>query len=103
MEKTSVKTLEIFVKERNMLDKETGKIIKSFNTYQTKMKDGKFIQVKFTKKAGYPKFETRGTIEVHKDDMNVSETGLYPTLWIDKFSAEKEYIRDTSKLDEWFD
>ena len=96
------KVLEIFVREKEMKDKETGKTIKKFNTYSVKQKDGKFMQCKFTKEAGYPKFQSRGTIEVFKEDMNISETGLYPCLWIKAFENEKEYERDTSKIDELF-
>lgn len=91
------KQIEIYVREK--VNKETKEI---FPTFHAKQKDGKFMEVRFTKKCGYPKIERHGYIEILLENANVSNAGLYPKLWVQKIEKSWEIDKDNGALNELF-
>lgn len=81
-----IKTIEIIGKQ---VESKTGN---KFVAYKAVMKDGAKIQCKFRQECGNPKF-MRGYIDVESTDCNISRSSDYPTLWISKFTNEREYQR----------
>lgn len=91
--------LEVIVKQRvNHASK------KSFTTYATKMKDGKWVDTRFTSaipKEDLPK--AHSFIFVDDDNMNMDKRGQYPKLWIREIKAIEPIERPLEDLDQYFE
>lgn len=97
MSDKKIKTIEIYVREK--VNAQTGE---KFPTFHAKQKDGKFMEVRFTKQCGYPNIERHGIIEFLIENANISKAGLYPRLWIQKLENSYEMHKDGSAIDEVF-
>lgn len=98
------KKIQIVVTEKTVTKE--GKEIK-FNTYKTRTKNGRILDVKFRKEVENLPAENFSAI-ICVDDMNYAD-GDYPVLWVKAVQSFEEYKTLTAKeinkkkIDELFD
>lgn len=76
---------------------------RKFFAYKAKTKDGKYIDMKFTKECGEPAVETsKFEVTVNYDDMNISHKSIYPILWVRKYSNVKPIEKNNDEVKAMF-
>ena len=92
MEKKTMATkrIEIFGRERETAEG------KKFIAWRAKKADGTLIDCRFTREVkNIPDF-THGFIEVENNKANISNSGIYPVLWVKAIvKAEEAEKKDT--------
>ena len=92
-------TLEIIVRKKR--NKTNGNI---FMTYAVKMKDGKWIETRFTQDVPKSKMPSAySEIVVSPDMMNIDKRGKYPKLWIKGIESVKPLERPIEDLSQYFE
>lgn len=94
-----VRKLEIIVKTR-----ENKVSHKKFQSYAVKMKDGKWVDTRFT--STIPKDNlpmAHSFIFVDDDKMNMDKRGQYPRLWIREIISVEPIERPVEDLDQYFE
>ena len=92
-------TLEIIVRKKK--NKTNGNI---FTTYAVKMKDGKWIETRFTQDVPKSKMPSAySEIVVSPDMMNIDKRGKYPKLWIKGVESVKPLERPIDDLSQYFE
>lgn len=61
-----------------------------YMSYRTKIKSGKNIAVKFTRNVTEIPDFVHGYIYVNDNDIELSETGRFPTFWVNNIVAMEE-------------
>ena len=101
-EATEVKksyTLEIIVRKKK--NKTNGNM---FTTYAVKMKDGKWIETRFTQDVPKSKMPSAySKIVVFPDMMNIDKRGKYPKLWIKGVESVEPLERPMDDLSQYFE
>ena len=98
---TEIKTrkLEIIVKRR-----ENKTNHKKFTSYAVKMKDGKWIDARFTVDVVDDlKPKSYSYIFVRDDMMNIDKRGTFPKLWIKAVDHVEPIERPLEDLDQYFE
>ena len=91
--------LEIIVRKKK--NKTNGNI---FTTYAVKMKDGKWIETRFTQDVPKSKMPSAySKIVVSHDMMNIDKRGKYPKLWIKGVESVKPLERPIEDLSQYFE
>ena len=92
-------TLEIIVRKKK--NKTNGN---TFTTYAAKMKDGKWIETRFTQDVPKSKMPSAySKIVVSHDMMNIDKRGKYPKLWIKGVESVKPLERPIDDLSQYFE
>ena len=92
-------TLEIIVRKKK--NKTNGN---TFTTYAAKMKDGKWIETRFTQDVPKSKMPSAySKIVVSHDMMNIDKRGKYPKLWIKGVESVKPLERPIEDLSQYFE
>ena len=92
-------TLEISVRKKK--NETNGNI---FTTYAVKMKDGKWIETRFTQDVPKSKMPSAySEIVVSPDMMNIDKRGKYPKLWIKGVESVKPLERPIEDLSQYFE
>ena len=101
-EATEVKksyTLEIIVRKKK--NKTNGNML---TTYAVKMKDGKWIETRFTQDVPKSKMPSAySKIVVFPDMMNIDKRGKYPKLWIKGVESVEPLERPMDDLSQYFE
>lgn len=96
---TKMRKLEIIVKTR-----ENKVNHKKFQTYAVKMKDGKWVDTRFTVDvAGDLIPKAHSHIFVRDDMMNIDKRGTYPKLWIKAIDHIEAIERPLDDFDQYFE
>lgn len=91
--------LEIIVRKKK--NKTNGNI---FTTYSVKMKDGKWIETRFTQDVPKSKMPLAySKIVVSHDMMNIDKRGKYPKLWIKGVESVEPLERPIEDLSQYFE
>ena len=91
--------LEIIVRKKK--NKTNGN---TYTTYAIKMKDGKWIETRFTQDVPKSKMPTAySKIVVSEDMMNIDKRGKYPKLWIKGIESVKPLERPIEDLSQYFE
>ena len=96
---TKMRKLEIIVKTR-----ENKVNHKKFQSYAVKMKNGKWVDTRFTaaiSKDELPK--AHSFIFVDDDKINIDKRGQYPKLWIREIKSIEPIERPLEDLDQYFE
>lgn len=97
----TVKTYELEIIVRKKKNKTNGN---TFTTYAVKMKDGKWIETRFTQDVPKSKMPTAySKIVVSEDMMNIDKRGKYPKLWIKGVESVKPLERPMDDLSQYFE
>ena len=97
----ATKTYELEIIVRKKQNKTTGNM---FTTYAVKMKDGKWIETRFTQDVPKSKMPvTYSKIFVSQDMMNIDNRGKYPKLWIRGVESIKPLERPMDDLSQYFE
>ena len=91
--------LEIIVRKKK--NKTNGNM---FTTYAVKMKNGKWIETRFTQDVPKSKMPSAySKIVVSQDMMNIDKRGKYPKLWIRSVESVKPLERPMDDLTQYFE
>lgn len=91
--------LEIIVRKKK--NKTNGNM---FTTYAVKMKDGKWIETRFTQDVPKSKMPSAySKIIVSPSMMNIDKRGKYPKLWIKGIESVKPLERPIEDLSQYFE
>lgn len=91
--------LEIIVRKKK--NKTNGNI---FTTYAVKMKDGKWIETRFTQDVPKSKMPSAySKIIVSPSMMNIDKRGKYPKLWIKGVESVEPLERPMDDLSQYFE
>ena len=91
--------LEIIVRKKK--NKTNGNI---FTTYAVKMKDGKWIETRFTQDVPKSKMPSAySKIIVSPSMMNIDKRGKYPKLWIKGVESVEPLERPMEDLSQYFE
>ena len=97
----TAKTYELEIIVRKKKNKANGN---TFTTYAVKMKDGKWIETRFTQDVPKSKMPvTYSKIFVSQDMMNIDNRGKYPKLWIKGVESIKPLERPIVDLSQYFE
>lgn len=97
----TIKSYELEIIVRKKKNKTNGNM---FTTYAVKMKDGKWIETRFTQDVPASKMPTAySTIVVSEDMMNIDKRGKYPKLWIKGVESVKPLERPIEDLSQYFE
>ena len=97
----ATKTYELETIVRKKKNKTNGSM---FTTYAVKMKDGKWIETRFTKNVPKSKMPTAySKIVVSQDMMNIDKRGKYPKLWIKGVESVEPLERPIDDLSQYFE
>ena len=97
----ATKTYELQIIVRKKQNKTTGNM---FSTYAVKMKDGKWIETRFTQDVPKSKIPvTYSKIFVSEGMMNIDNRGKYPKLWIKGVESIKPLERPIDDLSQYFE
>ena len=97
----SKKTYELEVIVRKKKNNTTDNM---FTTYAVKMKDGKWIETRFTQDVPKSKMPSAySKIVVSQDMMNIDKRGKYPKLWIRAVDSVTQLERPVEDLDQYFE
>lgn len=98
-ESTKIYDLEIIVRKKK--NKINGNV---FTTYATKMKDGKWIETRFTQDVPKAKMPVSWSkIKVNADSLSIDKRGKYPKLWIRAVDSITRLERPIEDLEQYFD
>ena len=97
----SKKTYELEVIVRKKKNNTTDNM---FTTYAVKMRDGKWIETRFTQDVPKSKMPSAySKIVVSQDMMNIDKRGKYPKLWIRAVDSVTQLERPVEDLDQYFE
>ena len=97
----ATKTYELEIIVRKKKNKTNGN---TFTTYAVKMKDGKWLETRFTQDVPRSKLPTAySTIFVSEGMMNIDKRGKYPKLWIKRVESVKPLERPIEDLSQYFE
>ena len=97
----SKKTYELQIIVRKKKNKTNGNM---FKTYAVKMKEGKWIETRFTQDVPKSKMPTAySTNVVSEDMMNIDKRGKYPKLWIRAVDSVTQLERPIEDLEQYFE
>lgn len=100
-ETESKKNYELEIIVRKKKNKTNGNI---FTTYAVKMKDGKWIETRFTQDVPKSKMPSAySKIIVSPTMMNIDKRGKYPKLWIKGVESVKPLERPMDDLSQYFE
>ena len=100
-ETESKKNYELEIIVRKKKNKTNGNM---FTTYAVKMKDGKWIETRFTQDVPKSKMPSAySKIIVSPTMMNIDKRGKYPKLWIKGVESVKPLERPIDDLSQYFD
>ena len=95
------KTYELEIIVRKKKNKTNGN---TFTTYAVKMKDGKWLETRFTQDVPKSKLPTAySKIIVSQDMMNIDKRGKYPKLWIKEVIIVEPLERPIDDLSQYFE
>ena len=98
-EATKIYELEIIARKKK--NKTNGNM---FMTYAVKMKDGKWIETRFTKDVPWTKLPTTWSrISVKADSLSIDKRGKYPKLWIRGVESITQLERPIEDLEQYFE
>ena len=97
----ATKTYELEIIVRKKKNKTNGN---TFTTYAVKMKDGKWIETRFTQDVPKSKMPSAySKIVVSHDMMNIDKRGKYPKLWIKNVVSVTPLERPIEDLSQYFE
>ena len=97
----ATKTYELEIIVRKKKNKTNGN---TFTTYAVKMKDGKWLETRFTQDVPKSKIPTAySKIVVFQDMMNIDKRGKYPKLWIKDVVSVEPLERPIEDLSQYFE
>jgi len=97
----STKTYEFEIIVRKKKNKTNGN---TFTTYAAKMKDGKWIEARFTQDVPKAKMPIAWSkIKVNADSLSIDKRGKYPKLWIRDVETITQLERPIEDLEQYFD
>ena len=97
----ATKTYELEIIVRKKKNKTNGN---TFTTYAVKMKDGKWIETRFTQDVPKSKIPTAySKIIVSQDMMNIDKRGKYTKLWIKEVIIVEPLERPIDDLSQYFE
>ena len=100
-ETESKKNYELEIIVRKKKNKTNGNM---FTTYAVKMKDGKWIETRFTQDVPKSKMPSAySKIIVSPTMMNIDKRGKYPKLWIKGVESVKPLERPIEDLSQYFE
>lgn len=100
-ETESKKNYELEIIVRKKRNKTNGNI---FTTYAVKMKDGKWIETRFTQDVPKSKMPSAySKIIVSPTMMNIDKRGKYPKLWIKGVESVEPLERPMDDLSQYFE
>lgn len=99
LETTKTYELEIIVRKKK--NKTNGN---TFTTYAVKMKDGKWIETRFTQDVPKSKMPIAWSkIKVRADSLSIDKRGKYPKLWIRAVDSVTQLERPIEDLEQYFE
>ena len=97
----ATKTYELQIIVRKKKNKTNGNM---FTTYAVKMKDGKWIETRFTQDVPKSKMPVAWSkIRVSADSLSIDKRGKYPKLWIRAVDAVTQLERPIEDLEQYFE
>ena len=97
----AAKTYELEIIVRKKKNKTNGNM---FTTYAVKMKDGKWIETRFTQDVPKSKMPTAWSrISVKADSLSIDKRGKYPKLWIRGVESITQLERPIEDLEQYFE
>ena len=97
----ATKTYELEIIVRKKKNKTNGN---TFTTYAVKMKDGKWIETRFTQDVPKSKMPVAWSkIRVSADSLSIDKRGKYPKLWIRAVDAVTQLERPIEDLEQYFE
>ena len=97
----STKTYEFEIIVRKKKNKTNGN---TFTTCAAKMKDGKWIETRFTQDVPKAKMPIAWSkIKVNADSLSIDKRGKYPKLWIRDVETITQLERPIEDLEQYFD
>ena len=97
----AAKTYELEIIVRKKKNKTNGN---TFTTYAVKMKDGKWIETRFTQDVPKSKMPVAWSkIRVSADSLSIDKRGKYPKLWIRAVDAVTQLERPIEDLEQYFE
>ena len=97
----ATKTYELEIIVRKKQNKTTGNM---FSTYAVKMKDGKWIETRFTQDVPKSKMPVAWSkIKVGADSLSIDKRGKYPKLWIRAIDSVTQLERPIEDLEQYFE
>ena len=95
------KTYELEIIVRKKKNKANGN---TFTTYAVKMKDGKWIETRFTQDVPKSKMPVAWSkIKVSADSLSIDKRGTYPKLWIRAVDSVTQLERPIEDLEQYFE
>ena len=99
--KEATKTYELEIIVRKKKNKTNGN---TFTTYAVKMKDGKWIETRFTQDVPKSKMPVAWSkIKVSADALSIDKRGKYPKLWIRAVDSVTQLERPIEDLEQYFE
>ena len=97
----TTKTYELQIIVRKKKNKTNGNM---FTTYAVKMKDGKWIETRFTQDVPKSKMPiTWSKLKVSADSLSIDKRGKYPKLWIRAVDSVTQLERPIEDLEQYFE
>ena len=97
----ATKTYELQIIVRKKKNKTNGNM---FTTYAVKMKDGKWIETRFTQDVPKSKMPVAWSkIKVSADSLSIDKRGKYPKLWIRAVDSVTQLERPIEDLEQYFE
>lgn len=97
----ATKTYELQIIVRKKKNKTNGNM---FTTYAVKMKDGKWIETRFTQDVPKSKMPIAWSkITVNADSLSIDKRGKFPKLWIRAVDSITQLERPIEDLEQYFD